>query len=831
MMRRFLMALALFPGLAHGQVDVLEHVEGATHMSAIAGDGGLSVCAAPTGTLTQLLWPSPLGTPQLRYETEASPNARTLPRFGASETDGLFSGLWVQTNTGPVFTWLRDTEWTHTQTYSGTAITQTATHSTLGLRVIQLTGAQGDTFYQRTIVERDDASGITDVSVVTYSDLQVEQDESATWWDADGNRVVSFAIDGPVSDALTGVAETDWVASDWNETGAPVAEAESAGRDGTFITLGGAIASSVHIGELDDCLGVGTPSAFAAVQASDATTTGSSGFISLCDADVALVQPVEFKNDGPVDRGAVDVFAAFATDLVGAANALEGARAQGFEALLADADADANARRGHLSLLSNASTQGANAFTHQWAASVSTIADRSGAFAASLASQPRFHVDRPAESAWTELALELAGDFDAVSAHQRWLAEQQLTDTLLDDDGYVAPPGVWPTDRATLDMAQVGLTAWSLYRHGTFAGNERKARTTLASTWPTLSRAADLLAGCVASDHPALTALEAEVPDTFPDWWPLFEHLAAGESFDVAAGLSAGANGDWDQLRPCASDVGALDPEGADLLATNLVRLGLVSAIAAADALCIDDARTTAWQARADELAAVLLAADYDGSLWSDGGALVAWPSVPSVSPGWWFAFAASSDPEVAEAEVDAYIEGAMEAWVDQEHRRVLDAVTLQTDGRGDEALALLEGAMWRATTGDRLVQSQARALLGRLVTDLATPGTLHLGAAFVGVDESGTASKRADQRVGQPYVPAASMAVAALITYEDRSRLDPITDVLELTCPEGQEPELQRVAPDCNEDCQNSMGGRSRGTAALTILFALLVVRRRRRS
>ena len=94
MIRRFFMALALLPGLAHGQVDVLEHVEGATHMSAIAGDGGLSVGLAPTGTVTQLLWPSPLGTPQLQYETEASSNARTLPRFGAapllSPPGGLF---------------------------------------------------------------------------------------------------------------------------------------------------------------------------------------------------------------------------------------------------------------------------------------------------------------------------------------------------------------------------------------------------------------------------------------------------------------------------------------------------------------------------------------------------------------------------------------------------------------------------------------------------------------------------------------------------------------------------------------------------------------------
>ncbi|MCO4772119.1 MAG: hypothetical protein KDA24_18950 [Deltaproteobacteria bacterium] len=837
MILRLLPALFLVPGLAFAQVDRLEATEGATHMSAIVGDGGLSVGIAPTGELTQLLWPSPLGAPLLRYQTTASADARTLPRFGAAETDGLFVGLWLATDGGAEFSWLRDDAWTHGQSYAGATATTTSTREDLGLRVVQSVGASGDVLFHRTVVEREDSSPVTAAWVVVYADTHVSGEAGqdwGSWWDAGGNRVISASLAEAPSSALVELAGLDWTAQGWEETGAPQVEAETAGLQGTFVTLGGAGETAVHIGAFDDCGSeVGNLSAFDTVQTDLDAASTSRGFASLCDTDVALSLPVEFKDDGPVDRGAVDYFVSAAAELVTSVGALEGARAKGYETLLADANLAADAHLAGLTLPAEAGGLFASLtedFGAQWARSVVTVTDEeTGSFAASLASQPRFHVDRPWESAWTELALELAGDYDAVSAHQRWLVEQQLTAPVVDDGVVTAFPGAWITDRSDLDIAQVGLTAWSFWRHGQFGANDPTTRGALASTWTALSTAADLLAGCVADDHPALTV---EPQAGFPVWWPLYESIANGEAYDVSAGVGAGASGDWEALRPCASFEGGSESSQATLMSTNLARLGLVSAIAAAHALCIDEPRVAAWQARADELAALILAADYDGTTWTGDAALLAWPSPPTVASGWWFAFAASPDPAEQAAEVDAYITQAMNDWVDQEHARVTDAITLQTDGRGDEAIALMSGARWRSAQGGRLVQSEARALLRRLVTDLTTPGTHHLGAVFVGVDDQDGTAKSADQRVGQPHVPTASAAVSAMYAFIAPDRLALAEDfALEPLCVDGEEPDELRQAPGCTDECQNSIAASPQDASLLALLLGVLTlgVRRRR--
>lgn len=828
--------ILLFPGLAHAQVDILEATEGATHMSALAGDGGLTVGLAPTGEVTQLLWPTPLGNPQVRYQTSASTAARTLPRFGAAETDGLFLGLWLEMDNGSELTWLRDLPWTHEQTYDGSAVVQTDTHSALGLRVITYTAATGNTLAQRAVIERDANSPVQDVWLVAFADLQPNGDDWLAFWDPTGDRVLSFVPDDIAAPGRELMMNESWTTAVWASDALPLAQSLAAGANGTHLAFGGATPSAVHIGSRDgaDCVPGASwqhpVSAWTAIADSlDAAETFGAP-VAACDADVALSWLVDFKDDGPIDRGAVDLFLTAGPSMVSAANRLDGSRTDGFELISTDAESDAAAFLATLSLptgVGGADVIGVSDFAARWARSAASVMDPStGAIAASAASQPRFNVDRPWESAWTELALELTGDFDAVSAHQRYIAEQQSIAGVTVDGTLVVPPGAWQGDRGPFDLAQVGLTTWSFWRHAQYASNEGKARTTLASSWLAMSAAADLLTTCVSDDHPAIPrAADAGLPA----WYPLYEDLLMGTAPDAAAGFSAGAAGNWEALRPCASWEGGASVPGATLLATHLARLGLESAVAAADALCVDEPRVAAWEARAQELAALLLAADYDGIEWTGRGPLLTWPLPLEIEPAWRFAFATSSDPDAQIAEVAAYIDAATSAWIAQEHRRAVDAITLETDGRGDESLALLAGGRARSEgRSDRLLQSQARAVLERLVTDLSTPGTGHLGAAFV-VDEQ--AIKGADQRVGQPYVPAASMAIAALLAYSAPDILAPAEgSTLELTCAEGEEPDLQRKAPACGDDCASSVGGRPRGASSLALLFGLLALTIRRR-
>ncbi len=826
----------LFPGLAQAQVDALEATEGATHMNAMSGDGGLTVGLAPTGEITQVLWPSPLGTPQIRYETAASGDARSLPRFGAAETDGLFLGLWVETETGSELTWLRDEPWTHAQTYEGSAVVQTDTHSALGLRVITRTVATGNTLAQRAVVERDLTSSVVGVWVVAFADLQPSGDDWLTFWDPSGERVISFVPNDVTSPGRDALMSEPWGASLWASDALSIAQELAAGADGTHLALGGSPPSGVHIGSRDgeDCVaGAGwqhPDSAWTAISGSLAAANNLGAPVAACDSDVAVSWLVDFKDDGPVERGAVDLFLTAGNSMVSAANRLDGARNDGFELISSDVESDADAFLSALSLptgLGGNDVAGVGAFAERWARSANSMIDRStGGIAASAASQPRFHLDRPWESAWTELALELTGDFDTVSAHQRYIAEQQSVEGITVDGALLVPPGAWQGDRGPFDLAQVGLTTWGFWRHAQYASNEGKARTTLAANWLTISAGADLLTTCVSDDHPAIPrAAEAGLPA----WYPLYEDLMAGTAPDSAAGYGAGAAGDWESLRPCASWEGGGSTEGASLLSTHLARLGLESAVAAANALCIDEPRVAAWEARAQELAALMLAADYDGIAWTGRAPLLTWPLPLEIEPAWRFAFATSSDPDAQVAEVSDYIDAASRAWVAQEHRRAVDAISLETDGRGDEALALLAGG--RARTGeslDRLVQSQARNALERLVVDLSTPGTGHLGAVFV-VDEQST--RGADQRVGQPYIPSASMALSALLAYSNPDILAPAEgSSLELTCAEGEEPDLQREAPACGADCASSVGGRPRGASSVALLFGLLALAVRRR-
>ncbi len=830
--------LLLAPGLALAQVDALEAVEGPTLMSALAGDGGLTVGVAPTGELTQLLWPDPFGAAQIHHRTAASANARELPRFGAERTDGLLVGLWIERGDGSELTWLRNEPWEHSQAYSGAAIVQTSERADLGLRVFVTASARGDGLVLRTALERDDGSPVLDAWVVVFADVSPGGADWLAYWDPTGDRVIAFSPTDGGDEPRGALLAGDWTAEAWRGEGLGLAEDIATGRPGVHLAFGGDTPSGVHVGARtgQDCVpGAGwahPPSAWDAVAASLTSGTSEGAPVAACDADAALSWPVEWKDDGPTDRGAVDFFLAAAPTAVAAASRLDGLRDLGFDALVAAANASASESLDRLVLPTGVGTgerAAITSFAERWARTAESLVDvDTGAIAASAASQPLFHVDRPWESAWTELALEVTGDFDSVSRHQRWLVEQQVTAPVLADGSLRVPPGAWTTDRGPFDMAQVGLTAWSFWRHAQYAGNGSKARTTLAAAWPALSAAADLLTTCVADDHPALAVATAERPDGFPAWWPLLLDLQAGIAPDAAAGLTAAVSGAWDALRPCDSWEGGAATPDATLLSTHLARLGLLAAGAPRDALCLDDPRAEAWQARADELGALLLAADFDGASWTGKAPLLTWPAPLEIAPAWRFAFATSTDPEAQEAEVTAYVQQALSAWVVQEHARAVAAITLETDGRGDEALALLAGAGWSTGAADeRLLPARARAMLTRLVTKLTTP-TGHLGGAFVAVE---TPVKGADQRVGQPHLPAASQAVLALIAYDQPELLTPAAaQSLELTCPDGEEPDLLREAPACGSDCQSSLAGRPEGAASLAAVLGLLGLALRRR-
>src|SRR5262249_18099504 len=90
----------------------------ATNVNAALGSGKLTAAFSRCGELTVLKWPGPSYYGQLDYLASNTPDARTLPHFGALDSQGAFPGIAYRTAKGRGFTWLRDDAWTHAQRYS-----------------------------------------------------------------------------------------------------------------------------------------------------------------------------------------------------------------------------------------------------------------------------------------------------------------------------------------------------------------------------------------------------------------------------------------------------------------------------------------------------------------------------------------------------------------------------------------------------------------------------------------------------------------------------------------------------------------------------------------
>lgn len=810
------------PALAQtGPVDALEHEEGATWLGAITGDGGLAAGVGPDGTVSALLWPDAVGVDQVTFQTAASPDARTLPRFGAAETDGVFVGLWVETAGGSELTWLRDDEWARSLAQDDGAVVLSAVRADLGLTVVETTLARGDVLGRRVLVERAPGSPVVDARLVLWADLDPGGADAGAYWDPRAEQLVWMAPADPAP--VTAVLDQAWAPGPWAESGLDrMEEALDEAGAGAFAALAGPAPERVLVGSGD------AGQCFDAGSAWDAPVEGDESHAAGCDADAALVWALTFKDDGDAERANLDLALAFGRSRVAAGLAAE-PWADGLDDLFHAATEERSERLAALTLPGGA-TGGAQDFAPLWADTLFATATGSGAWAASVATQPRFTRDRPGPSTWTELALDLAGSWDDVSTHQRHVAAKQLDEASLVDGALVSPPGAWVSERAPFDLVEVGLVVWSVWRHAGFAASDEQARDALSAAWPVVSRGADLLTACVADEHPAL-ALAGDAPEGYPAWWPLYEDVAAGVVPDPSLGPTGAAAG-WETIAPCASFEGGSGPARSTLRSVAAARLGLLSAVRAAEALCVDDPRVEAWAQRAADLTAVAVGAwsDDADALGADG-ALLLWPSPPTtISPRFAALFSTSSDPDQQVLDAEAELDAVLALTADALHERAREAIELERGGDGREATRLLAWARW-AAAGDLTPDLDDQLLLGDLVGDLATEAG-HLGAAFVPVDTDGDgADDAADQRVGQPHVPTGSRAVVALAAFDAPEALAPAElDGLELACTSGEEPELVREAPGCGDDCENSVsGGRSVTPWWLGLLLAFTALRRRR--
>lgn len=867
--------------------DLNEHRLGATYLSAQSGNGNLTVGVAPLGEVTVLSWPSPSYFDHVAFETEASDTARDLQYFGAHETEGVFGGLRVTTAAGDTFTWLRDAAWSHQQRYASdtsAAVEHVATNAFLGLTVTQWTTVdpERDVVLRRTLVERDDLSDVTAVRYVLYANLapsvhrdsfDPRQDDSkgdfAAYWDGSAEAMVHFRP----SDATADLTQLDQLMNQPEavDVGAQMRTLQADVFDpGVAIVVGGDSPAEWHVGiDIDtpcteDLTWTRAPeSAFDAAQGD--TMTGST--LAACRANFALGWDADLGVIGAEASATFDVFWGAGSTSFDALETFESARADGFEAGRDRADAALTEMLADQHMPEHdglgpevvAFSQRSLIALHQ-----GTDAD-TAAMVASISTQPAYHLDWPRDSVFFDLGLDVAGEFDLVSRHKRFLAARQNKTSVVFDNGTTevvqSPPGAWlmnffadglpgTTSINQFEIDQVGLMLWGFWAHAAYGQNDAQQRDALASAWPAIERGADLLAACLDPSHPALAGTEA--PDGHPNWWPAYEALVAGEVPDADARAAALAAGDWEALRPCEANEDDNPIHSVSIYSTHTTRMGLLAAARAARALCIDDPRVDYWEARAHELATVAFRlyyepgvndapgnwVDLDGTGADDRADWILWPEELAVDPTHDVYFedllGPQADTKALRTAVTDFTRGALDDYASFASTDSRAAAALETDGASyiqKKTLTLARYWDLNPRSAGRLAATNVETIR-ILAEDLPIPGTRHLGEVWISLDpDNDLVYDSADQRVAQPHLWTqmltylSAMAVAAPERFPfEGAELGP-------WCSEAEEPVIFRDSPacGCEDDTTETLAQGSTGAFLLAIALPALARRRRR--
>ncbi len=874
-MTRFLplaAALVALPSLATAQsIDRIERQFGVSAVSAMTGNGGLTAGISARGELTVLSWPSPSFHDQMDHQTAAGPGARDLPRFGAAEDRGLFAGLWIEPEDGaPYISWIRDDAWEHSQQYrtnASPALVQSARLPGTGLSVFETTfvDRETDVLHRRATVQRDAGSNVRRVRYLLYANFAPQQDrvedvadvpafppsetdddahDFAAFWDPQANALVHFSPTERDTSLLSPLMGGDWDAASWAGEGLTAASTLADGiQDGVFLALMGATHPDDFTVGWDRTRVCPGGSAWA-WQPQPAWQDAQDGALDrsplgACQTDAVLAWDVDLGATGSLVT--VDLDQALAvqgsrTDALALADTARGT----FDSALDRSEA---AWQQWLSALRVPTNLGEDlqAFSERTLIALAQGTDRErGAIVASISRQPGYHLDWPRDSAFFDLALDVAGDFDAVSAHSRFLTDVQNRGPQFSDfegleDRIVSPAGAWFMNfwadgqessnfLNPFEIDEVGLTLWKLTTHAAYASNANRRRDVLMAAWPAIARGADLLASCVAETHPALAGREAA--EGQPSWYPVWQDLKAGVVPDPAARQAALDVGDWEALLPCIANEDDNPNPSVSLYSTHVTRMGLLAAADAARVLCQDDERIAYWEARAHELAAVALKQYYDPTTgsWEGRGDWLLWPT-----PLW--VDEAHADLFGGAEAADDFVEQALADHASAIHAEVADAVALNGEGAAYQNKKTLSLARYwtgeHRPDADQWVENLEH--LERMAVDFTLPGTHHVGEVFVTLDTDGDGvNDTAEQRVATPHLWAATLSYLTAMAIAQPERFAPLEyGTMEPVCPVGEEPVLSRRAIEC-DGCESNTAGRNHGFGVL--LLGLLGLLRRRR-
>jgi MYXO-CTERM domain-containing protein len=168
---------ALFAQPAPAATGDIEAAFGASNISAVTGNGGLTAGISREGAVSVLSWPSPSYTDHVHYIAENGENPREKPRMGALEGFGIYSGIAVKWSGNETVdtTFFPDQNWTWNVTYEGdnnSIIVTEYVDDDRGITVTQtdFIPEDSDTLIRRYKVELDD-SQVDEAWLIGYSNI------------------------------------------------------------------------------------------------------------------------------------------------------------------------------------------------------------------------------------------------------------------------------------------------------------------------------------------------------------------------------------------------------------------------------------------------------------------------------------------------------------------------------------------------------------------------------------------------------------------------------------------------------------------------------------
>jgi hypothetical protein len=464
-------------------VPAIENLYGPTAVNATLGNGGMSVGVAADGTVTVLRWPSPSYCDQLRYLT----TSRSRPRWGALDSEGVFSGLvWDDGDGRRRLRWLRDADEVEQRYLDERSDTVVTTHRfddlELVVEVTDTVDAADDVFAREHHVIADGDTTCAVVGFVAFASIHptVHRLPLVPVWDSyldalhggdarvDGDRVV-WAAAG--HDRWTHQRRSVEVAMGWDGP-AP------------FVDLGPA--RSRRRGDETEV----EPLALLAGRAprDGGRRRSRSGSVNAL-ITVATTTDATLTITARAHRSAPTSSANPGGQRVGPSTGRDrrAAKAAWWDGWLADASLPA--------------TDDPEILRHAQRALIvlgQAVDRETAAVVASINTQPPYGLDWVRDGAYLNEALLAAGHPEIVAKHNRFYATTIVRAGQRPPGAWLTPRGNWPMNLYAdgvaggpipFEIDETGLGLWTLVRYWEHSGDGDY----LAEVWPAVSAAADFL--------------------------------------------------------------------------------------------------------------------------------------------------------------------------------------------------------------------------------------------------------------------------------------------------------------------------------------------------